>query len=101
MICKNKNTGAFIRCFAFFLTFSYALSAQGVFMPSNQPAPNDVTIRLTQEEGTNRALARVEVFLEGVLVGTVAAFIEPKRGADGGFYNCVTLKEETVASSSS
>lgn len=51
-----------------------------------------IELRLVQEYGISYQPARVLVFEDDVLVGEVIAFVEHKKGADGGMFPCVTLK---------
>ncbi|MBU6501095.1 MAG: hypothetical protein KGJ89_03130 [Patescibacteria group bacterium] len=51
-----------------------------------------IRIALKQEEGISKDPARVLIYKDNELLAEVIAEIELKRGADNGFYNCVTLK---------
>lgn len=53
-----------------------------------------VRVEVESEAGTSRRPARVLVYKGTLLVAEVTAKIEMKQGADGGYYPCVTLKEE-------
>ena len=53
-----------------------------------------VTVELKSEVGTSREPAKVLVYENGQLVAEVIAKIEFKKGADGGWYNCVILEKK-------
>lgn len=54
---------------------------------------SQVRVEVESEEGTSRCPARVLVYEGDQLVVEVVARTELKRGADGGWYRCVTLKK--------
>lgn len=55
-----------------------------------------LNIKITSEETTSREPANVRIYdAENNLVKEIVGSIEQKKGADGGYYNCVTLTEKT------
>ncbi len=52
-----------------------------------------VKVELEQEVGTSHHPARVIIYDGNQLVEEVTAKVELKKGADGGWYHCVTLKK--------
>lgn len=53
-----------------------------------------VRVEIESEIGTSHKPARVLVYEGEKLVATVIATVEPKPGADGEQYPCVTLKKK-------
>lgn len=53
-----------------------------------------VRVELEQEIGISHRPARVLVYENDKLVEEVIARVEPKQGADGGWYHCVVLKKK-------
>jgi hypothetical protein len=53
-----------------------------------------VRVEIESEGGTSSTPARVRVYDQDVLVAEVIAKVEPKPGADGGLYPCVTLTKQ-------
>ena len=58
-----------------------------------------VRVQIYSEVATSRRPARVCVYEGEELIAEVEANIEPKQGADGGYYDCVVLKEVEPRSS--
>ncbi len=54
--------------------------------------PN-IRVEIESEGGCSRAPASVKVYDDDKLIMEVIAKIEPQKGADGGWYNCVTLEK--------
>ena len=52
-----------------------------------------LTVKLESETGTSANPARVLVYDDDQLVSEITARIEPKQGADGGYYPCITFTE--------
>lgn len=52
-----------------------------------------VRVEVKSEIGTSREPAKVFVYEDDLLVAEVTAEVEPKQGADGGWYHCVTLRK--------
>ena len=59
----------------------------------------NVRVEIRSEAGTSSDPARVRIYEHDRLVAEIIAKIEPKQGADGGWYHCVTLEEHPVSSS--
>lgn len=54
-----------------------------------------IRVEIESEEATSeRHSARVLVYEGNQLVTEVIAKVEPKKGADGGLYPCVTLEKK-------
>ncbi len=53
--------------------------------------PTDVRIEIRSEEATSPLPARVRIYQGETLVREIVASVDLKKGADGGFYPCVTL----------
>jgi len=56
-----------------------------------------VRVEIESEGGTSSSPARVRIYDQDVLVAEVTAKVEPKQGADGGYYPCVTLENSRKA----
>jgi len=54
----------------------------------------DLCVMIESEEGTSTDPARVLIFSGAEIIAEVTAKVERKPGADGGFYNCVTLEKK-------
>ena len=52
---------------------------------------SNIKIDCQSEIGTSSNPARVLIYDDGKLIAEVVASIEPKQGADGGYYRCITL----------
>lgn len=50
-----------------------------------------IRVEIESEIGTSYKPARVLVYNGDELIQEVTAKIEPKQGADGGYYPCITL----------
>lgn len=53
-----------------------------------------VRVEIVSEEGTSPDPARVLIYENDRLITEVIAAVEPKQGADGGYYPCVTLTQK-------
>lgn len=53
-----------------------------------------IKIETQSEEATSKEPARVLVYDNDALVGEIIVRVEKKRGADGGYYDCVTLEKK-------
>ena len=53
-----------------------------------------VRVEIGSESGTSYDPAKMLVYEDDRLVCEVIAEIEMKKGADGGWYHCVTLKKQ-------
>lgn len=56
-----------------------------------------VRVEVISEEGTSSDPARILVYDNDCLVTEVVGTIEPKQGADGWYYPCVTLERKGVS----
>lgn len=61
--------------------------------------PEEVRIELKSQVGTSHDPATVRVYVGEKLISEVVASIEQQKGADGGLYPCVTLKEKAIPAS--
>jgi hypothetical protein len=52
-----------------------------------------VRVEVRSEVGTSNEPAKVLIYDDERLVAEVVAKVELKQGADGGWYNCVTLQK--------
>lgn len=57
-----------------------------------------VRVEVRSEIGTSRDPAKVLVYEDDRLVAEVIAELELKQGADGGWYHCVTLRNQEQSS---
>ena len=57
----------------------------------------NVRVEIESESATSDHPGRVLVYEHDELVAEILATVELKKGADGGFYNCVTLTKTQVA----
>jgi hypothetical protein len=54
---------------------------------------SNIRVVCNSEQGTSYKPAEVLVYDGEVLIARVIASLEPKQGADGGYYLCVELRE--------
>ncbi|MEK7520695.1 MAG: hypothetical protein AAB560_01300 [Patescibacteria group bacterium] len=54
-----------------------------------------IRVEVESEIGTSCNPAKVLIYEDDDLVVTVIAEVEPKQGADGGWYPCVILKKHS------
>ena len=57
---------------------------------------SNLRIDCQSESGTSHNPARVLIYEGDRLVAEVVATIEPKQGADGGYYRCVVLTKKDL-----
>jgi hypothetical protein len=57
-----------------------------------------VRIEIRDEAGCISEPARVRVYEDERLVAEIIGKVEPKEGADGGLYPCVTLEHQCICS---
>ncbi len=53
--------------------------------------PTDVRVEMRSEEATSRLPALVRIYQGEQIIREIVARIDLKKGADGGYYPCVTL----------
>ncbi len=58
--------------------------------------PKEIRVEIESEGGASSDPARVLIYENEQLKTEITAKIEPKQGADGGFYPCVTLEKKDI-----
>lgn len=53
-----------------------------------------VEVKIISEQGVSREPPSVTICENGKIITEIIVKVELKRGADGGFYHCVTFKKK-------